>query len=71
MGKSLTTKRVSYNQRRMPAGKMWKEHMAEKFENDMSPIDSKERICQKCSFKARYPFIRCPECNAEQPEAKK
>ncbi len=26
-------------------------------------INTKESICKKCGFKARYQFIRCPECN--------
>lgn len=29
------------------------------------PLQNEERICKKCGFKARYPFIRCPECNTE------
>ncbi len=64
--KSITGRGVADKQRRLPAGKMWKQHMAEKFENNMTPPDNKERTCQKCNFKARYPFIRCPECNEVQ-----
>jgi lipopolysaccharide biosynthesis regulator YciM len=66
MGKSLTSKRVAYNQRRMPAGKMWKEHMAEKFQAESAPINTKEQVCKNCGFKAKYKFLRCPECNEVQ-----
>jgi len=30
-----------------------------------------EQICKNCSFKARYKFLRCPECNRLQEEEKK
>ena len=26
-------------------------------------ITTSEVVCQSCGFKARYRFIRCPECN--------
>jgi len=29
-------------------------------------ITTLEVICKKCGFKARYQFIRCPECNEMQ-----
>lgn len=29
-------------------------------------ITTSEIICSNCGFKARYKFLRCPECNAEQ-----
>lgn len=29
-------------------------------------ITTDEVKCQKCGFKARYKFIRCPECNEVQ-----
>ncbi len=31
-----------------------------------SQINTQEQICIKCSFKAKYKFIRCPECEALQ-----
>jgi len=47
----------------LPAGKMWKEHMEEKFNSEMPPISKDEMRCQKCDFNARYKFVRCPECS--------
>ena len=38
MGKSLTTRGIARKQRMLPAGKMWKEHMEEKFNSEMPPI---------------------------------
>ena len=29
-------------------------------------ITTSQVICKKCGFKARYQFIRCPECNEVQ-----
>lgn len=29
-------------------------------------ITTSEVICKKCGFKARYKFLRCPECNEVQ-----
>ena len=29
-------------------------------------ITTDEVTCQKCGFKARYKFFRCPECNEMQ-----
>jgi lipopolysaccharide biosynthesis regulator YciM len=29
-------------------------------------ITTSEIICLKCGFKARYQFVRCPECNHVQ-----
>lgn len=43
------------------------EHMLE--ENDdtiFTPPSRDEVVCQKCGFKARYKFVRCPECNEVQ-----
>jgi lipopolysaccharide biosynthesis regulator YciM len=37
---------------------------------DYAEINTKESVCHACGFKARYKFIRCPECNAVQEEKK-
>ena len=29
-------------------------------------INTKEQICKFCGFKARYKFLRCPECQKSQ-----
>jgi len=33
---------------------------------DYAKINTKEQTCKKCSFRARYQFYRCPECNEVQ-----
>ena len=27
------------------------------------PPQNDERVCPRCGFKARYTYLRCPECN--------
>lgn len=65
-GKSLNTRHAN----RIARAKIAKGFMGkygEKNENiEQSPLDNKERICQRCGFKARYPFVRCPQCNEIQ-----
>ncbi|MBI4894904.1 MAG: hypothetical protein HY831_00270 [Candidatus Aenigmarchaeota archaeon] len=31
-----------------------------------TPITNAEVSCKHCSFKARYQFVRCPECGKTQ-----
>jgi len=35
-------------------------------DDDMEPasMNNTQNICKSCGFKARYPFHRCPECEA-------
>ena len=42
--------------------------MSDVFEKKEYPenITTNEVKCQKCGFKTRYKFIRCPECNEVQ-----
>ena len=44
-------------------GKTWFEERAAQ---ERAPPHRDEVKCQKCGFKARYQFIRCPECNEVQ-----
>ena len=62
--KSIGGKAVNRNQR-FRINKMKMEKM---FENkgEIPIITTSEVICQKCGFKARYQFIRCPVCNEFQ-----
>lgn len=65
-GKSLNTK---YRNRvaRAKIAKGFRGKYGEKEETySQNELDNKQRICQKCGFKAYYPFIRCPECNEIQ-----
>ncbi len=44
--------------------KVSKEREGEEISNKV--ITNIETKCQNCGFKARYQFIRCPECNELQ-----
>lgn len=43
-----------------------KDRMEAAAAQERSPPTRDVVTCQKCGFKARYPFIRCPECNEVQ-----
>ena len=38
----------------------------ERAAQERAPPHRDEVICKHCGFKARYQFIRCPECDAMQ-----
>ena len=40
--------------------------LSAKRENLPDNVTREEVTCQKCRFKARYKFYRCPECNEVQ-----
>ncbi len=61
--KSLHDNRVA----RAKVAKMsMKRLMEEKAEQEKSPPTRDEHNCDNCGFKARYKFLRCPECEAVQ-----
>jgi len=33
---------------------------------DYGEINTKEMICKHCGFKAKYKFLRCPNCEKKQ-----
>ncbi|GEM_PF-3335410 len=64
--KGIGSKARSEKQRfRVVKGRMDK-FMNEKHEFEKSPVSTDEHICKHCNFKARYQFLRCPECNKLQ-----
>jgi len=61
--KSIGSKAVNRNQR----FRLIKMKMEKMFENKGEiTVTTAEVICKSCGFKARYKFIRCPECNQIQ-----
>jgi len=62
----VVAKGDSWKQRKRMNTESFKKMMGSKYEADIPPINTKESICQKCGFKARYQFLRCPECNEVQ-----
>jgi lipopolysaccharide biosynthesis regulator YciM len=65
-GKSLNTKYRNQVARAKIAKGFMGKYGEDNRDIEQSQLDNKERICQKCQFKANYPFIRCPECNEQQ-----
>ncbi|MBS3056202.1 MAG: hypothetical protein J4473_02075 [Candidatus Aenigmarchaeota archaeon] len=63
--KSLGSKAVNRNQR-FRLIKMKMEKVFDKNDCIPSTMTTSEIICHKCGFRARYKFLRCPECNSEQ-----
>lgn len=62
----LVRKGDNERQRKRMASMSMKDHMEDAAARDRIPLQNEEKICKKCGFKARYPFIRCPECNEMQ-----
>lgn len=62
--KSIRSKHDNYVNR----ARVLKRKMSEIFENKEynAEITTSEVVCQSCGFKARYKFLRCPECNEVQ-----
>ena len=66
-GKSATTRADNNKARKKLARSgIMREFFEDRAAQERNPLQNEERICQKCSFKARYPFVRCPECNEVQ-----
>ena len=59
MGKNATSK--AYIDRQRKNKDNWSKSSMTNAE-----ITTSEVKCQKCGFKARYQFYRCPECNEAQ-----
>jgi len=65
MGKrSIGVKAANRDQR----FRLIKMKMEKMFENkgETAEITTSEVKCHSCGFKARYKFLRCPNCNMEQ-----
>jgi len=44
----------------------WKQSQEQEDIVNKQPVNFDESTCKSCGFKARYKFIRCPECNEVQ-----
>lgn len=64
----LVQKGENEKQRKRMAKLGFKEMMATKYDSEieLSPPSRDEVVCKHCGFKARYKFVRCPECSAIQ-----
>jgi len=62
-GKSVGHRAAMHKARQMMRHMSMKEQMEEKAAQERTPPFTGEVTCAKCGFKARYQFVRCPECN--------
>lgn len=62
----LVNKGFNEQQRKRMAKMSMKERMEEKAAQERTPPTRDEVKCKYCDFKARYKFLRCPECNRLQ-----
>ena len=56
----------NWRQRKRIATMSMNEIMENKAIQERTPPTRNEVKCKKCGFKARYQFVRCPECNEVQ-----
>jgi len=61
-GKSVRSRADAHKARQQMQYMSMKKIMEEKASLDKTPPFTGECICQFCGFKARYQFIRCPQC---------
>lgn len=62
----VVAKGDNWKQRQKMRYMSMKDRMEEKAAQERPPPTREEVKCKYCGFKARYKFIRCPECNREQ-----
>ena len=62
----VSQKAFNYNQRKRIQKMSMKERMEAQANADKPPPTRDEVKCEKCGFKAKYQFVRCPECNEVQ-----
>ncbi len=67
-GKSVRTRADNRRTRFRIAHQSMKSLMEEKASQERPPPTREEHKCSNCGFKARYKFVRCPECNRVQEE---
>lgn len=66
-GKSVSHRADSYKARKKLAQSgIMKNFFEDRAVQERSPPSRDIVTCQKCGFKARYAFVRCPECNEVQ-----
>ena len=64
-GRSIAKRALGEKQRRKIASFSISGYMEDRANAEKTPPTRSETIC-KCGFRARYAFIRCPECNEVQ-----
>ena len=63
---TAANKKFQQLKRKVHAIDAWK-HLQDKEDVvEKGSVFTGEQICKHCGFKARYQFVRCPECNREQ-----
>lgn len=62
----VSQKAFNWNQRKRANTMSMKERMEGQANIEKSPPTRDLLTCQKCGFKARYKFLRCPECDVVQ-----
>jgi lipopolysaccharide biosynthesis regulator YciM len=62
----VVAKGDAWKQRKRIATMSMKDRMEDMAARDRNPMQIDEVKCQKCGFKARYKFHRCPECDEVQ-----
>ena len=60
---SVSAKASKERQRNRVNKMSMKEYFENKTEYQQNPVTRDENKCIHCGFKAKYVFIRCPECN--------
>ncbi len=66
----VVAKGDNWKQRKRIATMSMSDRMQERAAQERNPPFTGEQICKNCGFKARYKFLRCPECNRLQEEQK-
>jgi len=61
-GKSIAARAANEKARYRIANQSMKTYMEEKAAHERGPITTDKVECKACGFKARYQFVRCPEC---------
>ena len=66
-GKSVGARDANIKARqKLAKGGVMKNFFEDKASQEKTPPTRDEVICKSCGFKARYKFLRCPECNEIQ-----
>ncbi len=60
----LVRKGDNEKQRKRMATQSMKDLMEDSAAREKTPPSRDEVKCQNCGFKARYQFVRCPQCNS-------
>ncbi len=67
-GKSIAGRAAAEKQRARMLQGLGKLYFEERAAQERSPPTREEVVCPHCGFKARYSFIRCPNCDGVRGE---